>query len=300
MQPGGRVSRSRRVIRTPAERAHGTAGSQASRRLAGLIARGLMGLSVHGREDLPAGGVLLAVNHASFLDGPLVFGVLPRPGTFFVKAEVFTGILGWLLVRIGQIPVRRGVPERAPLFTALATLAEGGVVGIFPEGTRGSGDVPEVRGVRHGIAYLALRSGCPVVPVACLGTERVLPKGRRLPRLRQPVTVAFGRPIEVARPGTTPSRQNIAAAAERVRALLADHVQTATASRVAPPAPAPAPGTPPTAGLRSAWRRPAWRRGSAGPRTAGPRTGWRRGAGHRGAASGGAPDAATNSGRSER
>ena len=221
----------RRVDRTPAERAHGTAGSQVSRRLAGLIARGLMRLSVRGREDLPAGGVLLAVNHASFLDGPLIFGVLPRPGTFFVKAEVFTGIPGWFLPRIGQIPVRRGVPEREPLLTALATLAEGGIVGIFPEGTRGSGDVREVR---HGIAYLALRSGCPVVPVACLGTERVLPKGRRLPRLRQRVTVAFGAATRVTEPGTVRNRHNVAAAAERIRALLADHVQAATAGQAVP------------------------------------------------------------------
>jgi 1-acyl-sn-glycerol-3-phosphate acyltransferase len=237
---------SRKVVRTPAERAHGTAGSRLSRRLAGLIARGLMRLRVRGRDDLPAGGVLLAVNHASYLDGPLVFGVLPRQGTFLVKAEVFTGILGWFLPRIGQIAVRRGVPEREPLFTALATLAEGGVVGIFPEGTRGSGDVREVR---HGIAYLALRSGCPVVPVACVGTERVLPRDRRLPRLRQPVTVAFGHPTQVAAPGTTPSRQNVAATAERIRALLADPVRAATAGPDAPPAApstahtaAPAPG----------------------------------------------------------
>src|SRR5262249_12451672 len=152
------------------------------RRVAGLLARGLMRLTVLGREDLPAGAVLLAVNHASYLDGPLVFGVLPRPGTFFVKAEAFTGIPGWLLPRIGQIPVRRAVPEREPLLTALATLAEGGIVGIFPEGTRGAGGEPQQ--VRHGIAYLALRAGCPVVPVACLGTERVLARGRRIPRLR--------------------------------------------------------------------------------------------------------------------
>jgi 1-acyl-sn-glycerol-3-phosphate acyltransferase len=217
------------VARTPVERAHGTTGSHVSRRLAGMLGRGLMQLSVTGREYLPAGGALMAVNHASYLDGPLVFGVLPRPGTFFVKAEAFTGVVGWFLPRIGQIPVRRDVPEREPLLTALATLREGGLVGIFPEGTRGGGDV---RRVRAGVAYLALRSGCPVVPVACLGTERVLARGRTLPRLRQPVTVAFGRPVAVAEPGTPATRQHITAAAEHVRLLLADHVQAAAGWRI--------------------------------------------------------------------
>ncbi len=122
-----------------------------------------MRLTVRGRDNLPSSGVLLAVNHASYLDGPLVFGVLPRPGTFFVKAEVSTGVPGWFLPRIGQIPIRREVPEREPLLTALATLEEGGIVGIFPEGTRNGGGVQQVR---HGIAYLALRSGCPVVAAA--------------------------------------------------------------------------------------------------------------------------------------
>jgi hypothetical protein len=71
-------------IRTPTERAQGTAAMQASRRLAGLLGHGLLRLTVTGREYLPAGGALLAVNHASYVDGPLVFGVrhaATRPST---------------------------------------------------------------------------------------------------------------------------------------------------------------------------------------------------------------------------
>lgn len=204
-----------------------------------------MRLWVTGLENVPAGGALLAVNHASYLDGPIVFGVLRRPATFFIKAEAFTGIIGWYLPKIGQIPVRRGVPERAPLVTALAVLAEGGVVGIFPEGTRriiGERQVDlsapakageDLQQVRHGIAYLALRSGCPVLPVACIGTERVLPRGRTLPRVRQPVTVAFGRPSQVAEPGERPTRAAIAAAAARVQRLMADHLRAASSEPAA-------------------------------------------------------------------
>jgi 1-acyl-sn-glycerol-3-phosphate acyltransferase len=237
--------------RTAAERAHGTLTINGSRALAGLFGRALMRLTVQGREHIPAGGVLLAVNHNSLLDGPLLYGVLPRPATFFIKAEVFTGIVGWYLPLVGQIPVRRGVAERAPLLTALAVLAEGGIVGIFPEGTRRAAgqpgaqleqDAPGLREVRHGIAYLALRSGCPVVPVACLGTEHVLPKGRTLPAVRRPVTVSIGRPVHVAEGGARPNRQAIAAAASRVRDLLADHLRTTTAA--GPPATAPTPGEP--------------------------------------------------------
>jgi len=159
-----------------------------------------------------------------------------RPATFFIKAEAFAGVVGWYLPKIGQIAVRRGVPEREPLVTALAVLAEGGVVGIFPEGRRRtvgqrqvdtstSRDATGDLQVRHGIAYLALRSGCPVLPVACVGTERVLPRGRLFPRVRQPVTVAFGRPSRVAEPGERPTRAAIAAAGARVQQLMADHLR---------------------------------------------------------------------------
>jgi 1-acyl-sn-glycerol-3-phosphate acyltransferase len=231
------------TARTATERAHGTPMINGSRGLAGLFARGLMRLTVRGRENIPTGGVLLAINHNSLLDGPLLYGVLPRPATFFIKAEVFTGIVGWFLPRIGQIPVRRGTPEREPLVTALDVLGEGGIVGIFPEGTRRVSADAELQ-VRHGIAYLALRSGVPVLPVACLGTEHVLPKGRTLPALRRPVTVSIGRPAHVAEPGERPTRQNLAAAAARVRDLLAEHVRGSTSR------PQPAPGSPSQDGAR--------------------------------------------------
>jgi 1-acyl-sn-glycerol-3-phosphate acyltransferase len=218
--------------RTAAERAHGTLVVGGSRWLARSLGRGLTRLVITGTENLPAGGVLLAVNHASYLDGPLLYGALPRPGTFLVKAEVFRGVVGWYLHKIGQIPVRRGVAEREPLVTALAVLAEGGIVGIFPEGTRRA-DATESSAlleVRHGIAYLALRSGCPVVPVACLGTERVLPRGRALPAWRRPVTVAFGPPLPVAT--ERPTRQAIAVTATRIRDLLNEHLDAAATSSI--------------------------------------------------------------------
>jgi 1-acyl-sn-glycerol-3-phosphate acyltransferase len=180
----------------------------------------LASVRFEGAERVPAGGgVLLAVNHTAYLDGPLVYGLLPRPAVFLVKAEAFRGPVGLVLRRTGQIPVRRGLAERAPLVAALGTLADGGVVGVFPEGTRGGGDVERVE---HGIAYLALRSGCPVLPVACHGTAEL--RGRRAMRPRRPpVLVVVGDPIMLPA-GRSVGRRTVAAAAERVRTALAAHV----------------------------------------------------------------------------
>jgi 1-acyl-sn-glycerol-3-phosphate acyltransferase len=78
--------------------------------------------------------------------------------------------------------------------------------------------------VQHGIGYLALRAACPVVPVVCVGTADALPKGRRLPRWRSPVTVSFGPAFHVAVDGDPRARSTVAAAAEQVRVRLREHL----------------------------------------------------------------------------
>jgi 1-acyl-sn-glycerol-3-phosphate acyltransferase len=199
-------------------------------------------LEIVGREKVPGtGGLLVAVNHSAYVDGPLVYGILPRPAVFMVKAEEFTGPIGAMLRSIGQIPVRRGVIERAPLQAALGTLAAGGIVAVFPEGSRGAG---AVEAVQHGVAYLALRSGCDVLPIACHGTAALLP--RRTLR-RPPVRIAFGDPI-VLPPTRTASRHLVAAAAEQIRAALAAHVDASRPRRTGdaddPARPSPLMSTP--------------------------------------------------------
>lgn len=207
---------------TAAQRAHGTWVMTLTRMIARLLASTLMRLRIEGIEQLPAaGGVLLAINHSAFVDGPLAYGTVRRPSVFLIKIEMFRGPLGRLLRRIGQIPVRRGTAERGPIVASLDTLAAGGVIGVFPEGTRGVGDVSRVE---HGIAFLALRSGCPVVPVACIGTAAVFPKGRKLPRWRQPVRVVFGEPFVISHGEAGPTRRTVAEAAEEIRIVLAKHV----------------------------------------------------------------------------
>ncbi len=193
-----------------------------TRRTAAALGRGLYRLDVVGQPAVPpTGSVLLAVNHSAFVDGPLVYGLVGRPAVFLVKSEMFGGAVGAGLRRLGQIPVRRGVAERGPLLAALDTLAAGGVVGVFPEGTRGTG---VVESIQHGVAYLAMRSGAPVLPVACHGTVDLLPPGRRLPRWRPRARVSFGEPI-VLPASSTVSRRAVAAAAEQIRLALAAHVR---------------------------------------------------------------------------
>jgi 1-acyl-sn-glycerol-3-phosphate acyltransferase len=190
------------------------------------LARLVLRLTVEGTEHVPASGpVLLAGNHSGILDGPLVFFVSPRPTQLLTKSEVFVGggarVCGWL----GLIPVHRGQPDRAALQSGLACLAGGGALGVFPEGTRGTGDLTQVA---DGLAYLALRSGAAVVPIAVHGTSAALPRGRVVPRLRSPVRVVFGPPVRLDPGGDPRARSTVRAAAEQLRLSLVDHLRRTT------------------------------------------------------------------------
>jgi 1-acyl-sn-glycerol-3-phosphate acyltransferase len=126
-----------------------------------------------------------------------------------------------------QIPVHRGRPDRTALRRGLAVLAGGGVLGVFPEGTRGEG---RMESIQHGIGYLALHGACPVVPVVCTGTAAALPKGRVLPKFRAPVDVIFGAPFRIEVEGDPRARSTVAAAAEQVRRHLLEHLDGVSAT----------------------------------------------------------------------
>jgi 1-acyl-sn-glycerol-3-phosphate acyltransferase len=193
------------------------------RRAVAYLLRAIFRLRVRGLEHLPATGpVLLAGNHTGFLDGPIVFMMLPRPAVFLVKSELYAGPWAKVLAFARQIPIRRGAPDRAGLTRALGVLEGGGVLGVFPEGTRGEG---KLETIQHGIGYLGLRAGCPVVPVVCTGTADALPKGRLLPKWRAPVDVVFGPAFRIEVEGNPRARSTVAAAAEQVRTHLLAHLE---------------------------------------------------------------------------
>jgi 1-acyl-sn-glycerol-3-phosphate acyltransferase len=168
---------------------------------------------VSGKKCVPhRGAVVLVANHSAFVDGPILFGLLGRRSVFLVKAELFRGPLGWFLRRIGQLPVRRGEPDRTPLLAAVHILRAGGVVGVFPEGTRGEGDMASVH---HGAAWLARSADALLLPVACRGTRR--PEGAAR-RWRPRVDVLFGEPIALP---AGRGRAALTAATELMRVELA-------------------------------------------------------------------------------
>ena len=190
------------------------------------LARGILRVRVEGAHHVPARGpVLLAGNHSGILDGPLVFFLSPRPTSLLTKSEVFVGhwarACGWLSL----VPVHRGQADRTALKAGLAVLEGGGALGVFPEGTRGTGSFDTVA---DGLAYLALRSGAPVVPIAVHGTGDALPRGRVLPRFRAPVRVVYGPPLHLDPTGDPRARSTVRAAAEQLRLALVDHLRRTT------------------------------------------------------------------------
>lgn len=170
-------------------------GAEVGRRIGVGLMYGLWKPRVLGAWRVPASGpVILAVNHAHNLDGPMLMGTAPRPVHFLIKKEAFVGPLDPFLRGIGQLKVDRASTDRTAITQALDVLSEGGVLGIFPEGTRGEGDFASLRA---GLAYFAVRSGAPIVPVAVLGSsERQGRLIRGLPPLRSRIDVVFGDAFE--------------------------------------------------------------------------------------------------------
>lgn len=137
----------------------------------------LLGLKSEGTDNIPREGpVIIAVNHISNWDPVVVALVLDRPIHYIAKAELFKNkILGKLLIKLHAFPVNRGKADRRAIRQALLILEEGKILGIFPEGSRNK--TGEDIKAQSGIALFALKSGAPIVPVACSGTRRSLPIG---------------------------------------------------------------------------------------------------------------------------
>ena len=201
-------------------------GAEVGRRIGVGLMYGLFRPRVLGAWKVPASGpVIFAVNHSHNIDGPMVMGVAPRPTHFLIKKEAFIGPLDPFLTGIGQLKVDRSVADRTAITQALDVLAAGGVLGIFPEGTRGEGDFASLRA---GLAYFAVRSGAPIVPIAVLGSSG---RGGRLmkglPPLRSRIDVVFGDPFEAGDGSGRRTRKALDEATERIQKQLTSHLENA-------------------------------------------------------------------------
>lgn len=153
------------------------------------------GIRASGRGHIPPRGpVLLVSNHLSHLD-VLVLGILlPRPLNYVARSSLFFPPLGWFIRSLGAFPINREGMGAEGFKETLRRTRAGGVVTLFPEGTRTEdGNLGEMK---SGIARLVARTNAPVVPAAIAGTFEAWPKSRRLPR-PHPLRVHFGPPIAI-------------------------------------------------------------------------------------------------------
>ena len=154
-------------------------------RLLGLVVLRLwFRVRIFGGERIPRSGpAIIAPNHKNFFDVFFVGTATRRRVRFMAKIELFKGPLGWLLLRVGAFPVRRGEADDEALETARAILADGGLVVVFPEGTRV--ERPDALGSpHHGAGRLAVQTGAPIIPTAITGTSHLwrgaVPKTKRV------------------------------------------------------------------------------------------------------------------------
>ena len=152
-------------------------------------------LSIRGAENIPdRGGVLMASNHASFLDPPVVgVGYRGRPIHFMARDTLWNSKFGkWWMDHVGCIPVSRGTGDVRALKLTIKALKEGKAVSMFPEGTRTEdGELQEAKG---GIGFIIEKSGCMVVPAYIDGTYKAHPKGTKFIKPSK-VTITYGKPI---------------------------------------------------------------------------------------------------------
>jgi 1-acyl-sn-glycerol-3-phosphate acyltransferase len=149
---------------------------------------------VSGAENIPANGAaIIAPNHKSFIDAFIVGLATRRHVRFMAKVELFSGPLTWFFLRLGAFPVRRGEADEDAVETARAILRDGGLLVLFPEGTRV--DEPDALGApHHGAGRLARETGAPIVPAAIYGTSHLWLGPILRPRR---VRLAFAPPIHV-------------------------------------------------------------------------------------------------------
>ncbi len=189
-----------------------------------LVAKVLWRMSFEGLEHVPKRGpFVLAPVHRSFIDFGLVSGVTRRRMGYMGKESLWKSkLLGSFISMLGAYPVNRGAPDREALRRTLDLLERGEPLVLFPEGTRRSG--PVIEHLHEGAAFVASRAGVPLVPVGIGGSERALPKGKKLPRPVR-IHILVGEPLvpaPVAEGARHPSRRAVKELTVHLQEVLQD------------------------------------------------------------------------------
>jgi 1-acyl-sn-glycerol-3-phosphate acyltransferase len=179
-------------------------------------------IHVHGALHVPRTGPCIVVsNHIGFLDGPLLIALAPRLVHALTKKEMFTGATGRFLHAVGQNPLSRYDVDVAAVKGCVRVLRDGGVVGIYPEGTRGDG---ELRTFRPGAAYLAMVTGAPIVPLAVFGTRDPGGASGSWPAAGSRFDFVYGAPVYLDRQPWPRTRADVREATVTVRKRLLEHL----------------------------------------------------------------------------
>jgi len=172
-------------------------------RAVAIVIFGIMGrIHLRGRHNVPKKGpYILASNHLSWIDVPLIPAYVPGKVVYMAKEEAFLSKIGWLVRFMGAFPVKRGEADRQALRAADEQLKKGRVLVIFPEGHRS--ETHTLGKIHSGLGMIALRAGVPVVPVAVSGSENLLKK------FGAHVTVSYGEPVVFKPKGNKITREDI-------------------------------------------------------------------------------------------
>ncbi len=194
---------------------------------------------VHHPERFPSEGpVVVAANHIGFADGPLLAICAPRPVHALTKVEMFSGVLGGFLRFAGQIPVDRFRPDPRAVRTCVHVLRSGGVVGVFPEGTRGNGELDRFH---RGAAYLAMVTGAPILPLTFIGSREPGGHTGSLPPRGAAIDMVIGTPVRFDAVPRPRNKSAVAARSLELRELMLAELRTAlrdTGRRLPGPLPA--------------------------------------------------------------
>jgi 1-acyl-sn-glycerol-3-phosphate acyltransferase len=158
-----------------------------------ILLKTLFRFSVFGKEHFPQGGAIIASNHSSFLDPPIVGTAAPHGISYLARDTLFkNAFANWLYTKLGAIPIKRQAADPGSIKTILSALREGRKIVMFPEGTRTRDG--SLQKARRGIGYLVCKAKVPVIPTYTHGTFDALPRHRGIPHFSK-IAVSFGEPV---------------------------------------------------------------------------------------------------------